>query len=594
MTTTPALPTLHTSHPALKRSRRQDGETESPMETANTNAFNSNAVVQASTSGPAFLSLSKPEITSKFQELEWKQRFRLQHGLQNPTTSPYTLDKSNDVLLRNRYGNIQPWANSRIKLQVPTGTCDYINASPIILKDTTNSTTQAKYIATQGPKSDQFSHFWNMVMSETADPAVIIMLTQTQEANREKCAQYYPLSKENDTITFPALSKESPISVASPDPFTERSKPPTPEPNTESETTAPPAAKQPSQPPSTSGAVTLAELTYLPRYQLRKLSLSTSGKTKQVYHYLFPSWADFSKPEAEDREALLEIMRDSARRAGDIVQNARIVHCSAGVGRTGTWIAVDHLLRQLEAGTLAESSSKQGMNGQHSQENGKEKAGEETNGALDEDLEPATETRKELEAENCNGNKTNTEEVEGDLVFETVNALREQRMLMVMNELQYHFIYEVLREIWNKISVLSSASLQSPSIEIRSPDVKAESLTFSGTKVGDNAKDLRINTNVGGVDEVTTSSLPQTTDGEATPSERSPKVARKSEPGGGIGVDIYHGTKAEKPPMGDEDTVSMSGVEEDPKEETRDNEAVPAAEDLKDAKEDEKGQVSEK
>lgn len=49
---------------------------------------------------------------------------------------------------RNRYLNVQAWANSRIHLRVPEGECDFINASPIVLKDSSTD-EETKYIATQ-------------------------------------------------------------------------------------------------------------------------------------------------------------------------------------------------------------------------------------------------------------------------------------------------------------------------------------------------------------------------------------------------------------------------------------------------------------
>ena len=67
------------------------------------------------------------------------------------------------------------------------------------------------------------------------------------------------------------------------------------------------------------------------------------------------------------------------------------VHCSAGVGRSGTYITLDYLLKEIESGSI-----------------------------------------KADEAE--------------DPVYETVNTLREQRMYMVQSEPQYHFIYDVLKE----------------------------------------------------------------------------------------------------------------------------------------------------
>lgn len=107
---------------------------------------------------------------------------------------------------------------------MPIGGSDYINASPISLKShaSTPSTrsdstlvsppdnyssaiklSEMRYIATQGPKDDQFAHFWNMVMQETVGSVgVIVMLTQCYEGIREKCSQYFPQDLESPVLVL--------------------------------------------------------------------------------------------------------------------------------------------------------------------------------------------------------------------------------------------------------------------------------------------------------------------------------------------------------------------------------------------------------
>ena len=132
------------------------------------------------------------------------------------------MDRSETVISRNRYGNIQPWDPSRVRLRMPIGGSDYINASPISLKchtstpptrpDSTSGNyssaiklAEMRYIATQGPKDDQFAHFWNMVMQETVGPVgVIVMLTQCYEGIREKCSQYFPQGLESPVLVLDA------------------------------------------------------------------------------------------------------------------------------------------------------------------------------------------------------------------------------------------------------------------------------------------------------------------------------------------------------------------------------------------------------
>ncbi|PLB36116.1 tyrosine protein phosphatase PTP1 [Aspergillus candidus] len=311
---------------------------------------------------PPFLCQSGLEIHHRFEELEWLQRTRVAEGIQaNDPSHRWALETNPEVKARNRYMNVQAWANSRIHLQVAEGECDFINASPIALMDSV-SEQERRYIATQGPKVGNIAHFWHMVFHESKDVGVIVMLTQTFELGREKCSQYFPINPDKPSM----LLRDDDT-----DPFI----------NEEDQETG--ALAQ----------VTLLETTLDPdsRSEIRKLELTVGTESKIVWHFLFAGWADYSKPEGEDRDALLQLIRLSGEKCTP--DNPRIVHCSAGVGRTGTFIALDHLLQELESGQLLEVD--------------------------DPDVDP---------------------------VFEVVNEMREQRMMMVYNEMQLQFIYEVLRE----------------------------------------------------------------------------------------------------------------------------------------------------
>jgi protein-tyrosine phosphatase len=101
----------------------------------------------------------------------------------------------------------------------------------------------------------------------------------------------------------------------------------------------------------------------------------------------------------EDLEGFFELM-ELSRQKNSCPENPRIIHCSAGVGRSGTFIALEYLIAELEADALHP-------------EPGKDSA-------------------------------------EYDPVFDTVNDLRKQRRSMVQAEAQYSFIYTVLKQLWEK------------------------------------------------------------------------------------------------------------------------------------------------
>ncbi|GAB7333444.1 hypothetical protein MBLNU13_g05046t2 [Cladosporium sp. NU13] len=329
---------------------------------------------------PAFLTQSKADVHAKFIDLEWQQRDRLLAGAQQPTGSDQPSQWSRltgDVITaRNRYLNVEPFAQNRIKLNVGEGVNDYINASPIQLG-------KRRYIATQGPKNTNVNHFYRMLNAEVRGTAVVVMLTQTHESGREKCFQYYPLSLEESPLQIP-LDHESGDGFQ--------------------------------------GTVDLlsAENDESTRSEIRHMRLRTqteetvnAAQEKDIYHLLFSGWPDFLVPEGEDREALTRLIQLSAKLnsapssttnaktngtsaaldfANSEQDNPRIVHCSAGVGRSGTFIALDYLLSLLYTGQL--------------------------------DNIPA----------------------DRDPIMETVDSLRQQRMMMVQGEGQYHFVYDALKQ----------------------------------------------------------------------------------------------------------------------------------------------------
>lgn len=336
---------------------------------------------------------------------------------------------------------------------------------------------ESKYIASQGPKEGQFSHFWHMVLQETiGEVGVIVMLTQLYEGNKEKCAQYYPLDGDNPTIALAAHESGNEIESAGTtddgDPFFD-----VPAMiadadgvGTDSHSDIPnPHPDQHHGGQGQCGTVTLLSLHDDPKLgcDVRRLKVTIDGETKEIYHYFYKNWPDFGKPGPEDRKALTELTKVTKRVAGN---SPRIVHCSAGVGRTGTWIALDFLLQELEAGILVESSSYFAAHA---------RASSSSNGTWGKSGPPKPSTPDAEDDE--------------DAVFETVNALREQRMMMVMNEIQYSFLYEALKEAFiekyaQKQTGPMVTEVQEPSPKVARKDAPFGGM-FEGTRVGQVQRD---------------------------------------------------------------------------------------------------------
>lgn len=366
---------------------------------------------------PAYLDKSPADILQTFQELEWRQRFRLFDAMQNPETSPYKIDKSPIVMSRNRYANVQPWDASRIKLRRPMGGSDYVNASPVVLKTHStsgNKVEQTRYIATHGPKTGQFAHFWHMVHQEVqGDVGVIIMLTQLFEQNREKCAQYFPADLDEPVIVLPADDEDS-------------------------------ESLKDARQADRADTVTLVALEHDPSLgcDVRTLHLNIDKQPKTILHYQYLRWPDFGKPEAADRKALIELSRRTMREAQ---QSPRIVHCSAGVGRTGTWIALDHLIREVEAGRLLEYTGPERDTKDEHNNTLNRHTGTGVMPGRPVPPEISTLSRSALLDAYTPTHEDHARD-EDDLIFHTVNTLREQRVMMVVNEVQLQFLYEAVRE----------------------------------------------------------------------------------------------------------------------------------------------------
>ncbi|OBT69059.1 hypothetical protein VE03_01355 [Pseudogymnoascus sp. 23342-1-I1] len=310
---------------------------------------------------PAFLQLSEEETFQKFKELSWLERTRAADGRTTEDSKWARCDADMTEGL-DRFGDIYVWKNNRVKLQVPEEMNDYINASPITMKSN-RTPLESKYIAMQGPKQTTTDHVWRMAWHELASPAVIVMLTDDKG---------YPY--------FPSLDSQT-LPINPSDEFGD----------------------------GFVGTVTCAgdaELSADGATEIRKLVLRVDGEPEEkiVWHLLYTQWPDFGIPAEDETASLLNLIALSrAKNAGPA--NPRIVHCRAGVGRSGTFISLDHLLEELEAGAFPSERPVVGAFGAFRRE---------------------------------------------DPVFESVNSLRMQRPNMVQAVPQYRFIYEVLRRLWEE------------------------------------------------------------------------------------------------------------------------------------------------
>ncbi|XP_043980566.1 phosphatidylinositol phosphatase PTPRQ [Gambusia affinis] len=190
---------------------------------------------------------------------------------------------------KNRFLNIKPYNNNRVKLLSEPGMAgsDYINASFV-----SGYLCPNEFIATQGPLPSTVADFWRMIW-ETGTRTVA-MLTQCYEKGRIRCHKYWPEDNKPMTVFSDILISKVSEEV-------------------------------------------------LPDWTVRTLKVEKHGHYILVKHFNYTSWPEHGVPES--CSTLIKFVK--AVRAHRHDNSTIVVHCSAGVGRTGVFIALDHLIQHV-------------------------------------------------------------------------------------------------------------------------------------------------------------------------------------------------------------------------------------------------------
>ncbi|XP_052469853.1 receptor-type tyrosine-protein phosphatase F isoform X6 [Carassius gibelio] len=192
---------------------------------------------------------------------------------------------------KNRYANVIAYDHSRVVLTPVDGVpgSDYINANYI-----DGYRKQNAYIATQGPLPETLSDFWRMVWEQRA--STIVMMTRLEEKTRIKCDQYWPV---RGTETYGMIQ------------------------------------------------VTMLDAVELATYSVRTFALYKNGSSekREVRQFQFMAWPDHGVPEYPT-PILAFLRRVKACNPPDA--GPMVVHCSAGVGRTGCFIDIDAMLERMK------------------------------------------------------------------------------------------------------------------------------------------------------------------------------------------------------------------------------------------------------
>ncbi|XP_031756794.1 receptor-type tyrosine-protein phosphatase F isoform X14 [Xenopus tropicalis] len=192
---------------------------------------------------------------------------------------------------KNRYANVIAYDHSRVILTSVDGVpgSDYINANYI-----DGYRKQNAYIATQGPLPETITDFWRMVWEQRT--ATIVMMTRLEEKSRVKCDQYWP---GRGSETYGMIQ------------------------------------------------VTLMDTVELATYTVRTFTLYKNGSSEKrdVRQFQFMAWPDHGVPEYPT--PILGFLR-RVKGCNPPDAGPMVVHCSAGVGRTGCFIVIDAMLERVK------------------------------------------------------------------------------------------------------------------------------------------------------------------------------------------------------------------------------------------------------
>ncbi|XP_005486780.2 tyrosine-protein phosphatase non-receptor type 2 isoform X1 [Zonotrichia albicollis] len=234
-------------------------------------------------------------IEQEFQEIDatndWQARYlEIRH---KSSDYPHRVAKYPENRNRNRYRDVSPYDHSRVKLQNTEN--DYINASLVVIEE-----AQRYYILTQGPLPNTCCHFWLMVWQQQTK--AVVMLNRIVEKESVKCAQYWP-TKKDDVMTFN----------------------------------------------ETGFRVRLVSEDVKSYYTVHLLQLENinSGESRMISHFHYTTWPDFGVPESP--ASFLNFLF-KVRESGSLSpeHGPAVVHCSAGIGRSGTFSLVDTCLVLME------------------------------------------------------------------------------------------------------------------------------------------------------------------------------------------------------------------------------------------------------
>ncbi|VDM11535.1 unnamed protein product [Wuchereria bancrofti] len=204
---------------------------------------------------------------------------------------------------KSRYKDVPCQDKFRVVLRWPGVTDDYIHANYVA-----TPINEKRFICTQGPMPNSVIDFWHMVVQEESDS--IVMLTNTIEKGLNKCEQYWPNDAGQKSSFGDITISNMAVRALAPD-------------------------------------ETNVRVCHL------KVQWKESGreKSREIRHYQWINWPDRGVPPCRlTSMVLLSNIRGTKKPI--------VVHCSAGIGRTGAIVAIEYILEKLQQGIPCESMDK--------------------------------------------------------------------------------------------------------------------------------------------------------------------------------------------------------------------------------------------
>ncbi|OAQ97947.1 hypothetical protein LLEC1_02996 [Akanthomyces lecanii] len=311
------------------------------------------------------------KVSDKFLQIEQEEQSRMKGAY--AAFNPNNAQSTNNIQLcgvekgvKNRYKDILPFEHSRVRLQNKApGSCDYINASRL-----SAARSNKKYIATQGPLPATFEDFWSVVWDQ--DVRVIVMLTATTEGGQLKCHPYWEDREFGPIRLRPLSEKKASLEM---DKYRSDSH------STSSSTSSERGRRRANTTTAFEAAPSFSPTEETPHVIIRKFALSHSSHPfapmREITHLHFPGWPDFGTPAKPSHLLALVELANVMQRAAMPVEtsviveshkamsgalpiawhdepeaneNSRpmLVHCSAGCGRTGAFCTVDSVIDMLK------------------------------------------------------------------------------------------------------------------------------------------------------------------------------------------------------------------------------------------------------